>query len=104
MAGVRPPDRLRPGLGQPEMAHLAGPHQFRHGADRLLDRRVRIDPVLVVEVDRLDPEPPEARLTGLAHVVRPSVDPEEGAVRGTYVAELGGDHDLIAPVADGAPD
>src|SRR3954453_4988732 len=104
MDGVCPPERLRTRLGQPEMAHLAGPHQFRHGAARLLDRRVRIDPVLVVEVDRLDSEPPEARLAGLAHVVRPSVDPQEGAVRGAYVAELGGDHDLIAPVADGAPD
>ena len=38
--------------------------QPRHLADRLLDRHVRVDAVLVVEVDRLDPEPLQARFAG----------------------------------------
>ena len=42
-------------LGQPQVADLAGPHQFRHGADGFLDRRGRVNAMLVVEVDDLDP-------------------------------------------------
>ena len=39
------------------MADLAGADEFGHGADRLLDRHSRIDPVLVIEIDHLGPEP-----------------------------------------------
>ena len=48
------------GLGQAEVAHLALLHQLGHGAHRLLDRRVGVDAVLVVEVDHLDAEPLQA--------------------------------------------
>ena len=41
-------------------------HQLGHRADRVLDRRVGIDAVLVVEVDRLDAEPLQARLAATA--------------------------------------
>ena len=47
-------------LGQAEVAHLASPHQLRHRADGVLDRRVGIDAVLVVEIDHVDPESPQA--------------------------------------------
>ena len=44
-------------LPKAERPHLAFAHQFGHGADRVLDRHVGIDAVLVVEVDDIDIEP-----------------------------------------------
>jgi hypothetical protein len=54
---VRAADRLRRGLGEPEVADLALLDELRHRADRLLDRTVSVDAVLVVEVDVVDAEP-----------------------------------------------
>jgi hypothetical protein len=39
---------------RPEESHLALLYQLAHGADGLLDRGVRVDTVLVVEVDVVD--------------------------------------------------
>ena len=46
----------------PSARTLPCAHQLGHRADRLLDRHAGIDPVLVVEVDRVDAEPPERGL------------------------------------------
>ena len=67
---VRAADGLRIGFRQAERAHLALLDQALHRADRVLDRRVRVDAVLVVEVDDVDAQALEARLAGLHHVVR----------------------------------
>src|SRR5712691_8127436 len=83
-------ERLRPGLREAEIAHLAGLDQPRHRAHRLLDRHVRVDAVQVVEVDVVDAELREARLAGGAHVLGPAV----GVVD---VTELGADDDVVAP-------
>src|SRR6266536_3355709 len=48
--GVGAADRVRAGLGQADVAHLALGDQVGQGADGLLDGRVRVDPVLVVEI------------------------------------------------------
>jgi len=55
------------------MAHLAGVHQFRHRAHRLLDRRARVHAVLVVEVDvvqvhHIGVQPLQALIDALVHV------------------------------------
>src|SRR2546430_12808995 len=47
---------------------------FRSRADRFLDRRVRIDAVLVVEVDYVDAQALQARYAGLHDVLGPAVD------------------------------
>ena len=57
--GVGPADRVRRRLGQAEVADLAGLDELGHGADGLLDRHGRVDPVLVVEVEVVDAEPLE---------------------------------------------
>src|SRR5215207_1465090 len=104
MYGLGSPDCLWAGLRQAEAAHFSRLHEVAHRTHRVLDGRVRVDPVLVVEVDHLDPEPFETGLAGLAHVVGPAVDAQKRAVRGAHVAELGGEHDLVAAVPNGAPD
>ena len=85
-------------LGEPEIADLALRHQLAHRADRLLDRRIGVDPVLVVEVYVIDAEPGERSLAGLADVLGPPVDAALGRVVGVaHDAELGGDDGSVAP-------
>ena len=55
--GVGAADRLDAGLGQAEMLDLAFRDQLLDRAGHVLDRHVRVDPVLVEQVDRLDAEP-----------------------------------------------
>jgi hypothetical protein len=84
--------------------HLAGGDRFRHRADGLLDRRVEVDAVLVVEVDVIRTEPPEGLVDRRAHVVRPAVDAAVGAARACGVAELRREHDLASAPGDRAAD
>jgi hypothetical protein len=71
---VRAADRLRARFRQAERAHLAGFHQALHRADRILDRHVRIDAVLVIEVDDVDAEALQARIARAQHIVGGAVD------------------------------
>ena len=87
---VRAADGFRARFGQAERAHLALLDEPLHRAHRVLDRRVGVDAVLVVEVDDLDAEALQARLAGLHHVLRPAVDALL-AVGELHLAELGGD-------------
>ena len=98
--GVGPADGGRRGLGEPEVADLAGLHQLGHRADGLLDRDRLVDAVLVVEVDVVDAEPLQRGVAGRADVVGGAVDADHGAVGEPLVAELGGELDLVAPAGD----
>ena len=65
--------------------------ELGHGADAVLDRHVRVDPVQVVEVDDVDTETPQRRLAGLADVlgravVAPSWVAESSTTRPDLVA------------------
>ena len=62
------------GFGQADVADLALLDQLGHAADRLLDRHVGIDPVLVEEVDRVDAEPLQRAFAGAAGIGRAAVD------------------------------
>jgi hypothetical protein len=69
MGGVRSPDRLRSGLGEPEMANQSSRDQLGHSTDSLLDRRRLIDPVEVIEVDVIGAETRKAFLERRANLV-----------------------------------
>jgi hypothetical protein len=97
-------DGGRRSFAEPEVLHLAGPHQLGHRADRLLDRHGVVDAVLVVEVDVVDAEPRERRVARRAHVFRCAANAEEGAGSRADVAELRGQHHLVAATLDGASD
>src|SRR4051794_24525989 len=93
------------GLGEPEVADLALLHELGHRADGLLDRRLGVDAVLVVEVDGVHAEALERRLARLAHVAGVAADAEELAVLAAHVAELRGDQRALpAPLAQRAAD
>ena len=102
--GVRPADGGGRGLGQAEVADLAGLDELGHGADGLLDRDGLVDAVLVVEVDVVDAEALQRGVAGRADVVGAAVDADHGAVGEALVAELGGELDLVAPAGDGLAD
>ncbi|MNU92443.1 hypothetical protein D3C71_823590 [compost metagenome] len=55
--GVRLAKGRRTRLRKAERLHLAFPHQIGHCADRLFNCHVRIDAVLVIEVDDIDTQP-----------------------------------------------
>ncbi len=57
--GVGAPDGLRTGLGKAEVLHLAGLNQLLHRAGYVFDGHVRVNAVLVEQVDGFYPESPE---------------------------------------------
>ena len=89
-------DGVGGGLGQAEVLDLAGVDQVLDRAGDLLDRHVGVDPVLVVQVDRVDPEPPQRAVDGAGDVVG-AQHPAAGLAvdRVDVLGELGGDHDLV---------
>src|SRR5271166_457294 len=91
--GVGAPNRLRTGLRQPEMLHLARRDQLLDCAGDILDRHVRINAVLVEEIDALDAEPLERGIRNLLYLLRPAIHARHLAVH-DIEAEFGGDHHL----------
>src|SRR5437773_37519 len=69
-------DRFGSGFGQAKKTDLACAHEFSHCADGLLNGRVRINPMLIVEIDALNIEPAQTSFAGLAQTIgaaRPSL-------------------------------
>src|SRR5216684_2058758 len=85
------------------MANLAFFYELRHGSDGFFNRRVGIDAMLVIQIDRLNPQPPEAAFAGLANIVGFAV---QGAGTGgfgiTDDAEFRGQHNFVALAFEGA--
>jgi hypothetical protein len=82
---------------------LAGPHQIGQGADGVLDRHLRVHPVLVVQIDVLGAEPLERPLDRGPGVVRVPVDGAPAVAAAVREQpELGRDHHLV-PAARESP-
>src|SRR3954453_2515783 len=95
---MRPAKPLRAPLAQPDKPHLAALDEPAHLADRILDRHVGIDPVLVIEVDRIEAEPLQAGIAGLPDIFGAAID-AVGAAGLAGLAELGRDHEVVAPLS-----
>jgi hypothetical protein len=54
--GVGAADRRGRGFGQADVQDLPFGHELGQGADGVLDRGVRVDAVLVVDVDAVGPQ------------------------------------------------
>src|SRR4051794_33807492 len=70
---VRASDGLCAGLRQTEVLHLALVDQVLHRTRDVFDRYVKIDAMLVIEVNRLDPESFQRSLHYFFDVLRPAV-------------------------------
>src|SRR5438094_10380974 len=75
MHRMRASDTIGAGFGQTEITHLAGANQLRHRAYGFFDRRLRIDPMLIIEIDAINAEPAQARFARLLHILRFPVNP-----------------------------
>ncbi len=84
-------------LGHAEVLHLAGLDQLLDRAGDVFDRHLRVDPVLVVEVESLDAEPLQRAFDDLLDDLGPARHPSPGLPldRIDVPAELGGDHHLV---------
>ena len=81
---------------------LAGPHEVGERVDRLLDRRVRVRAVDLVQVDVIGAQPPQAPFDGPADPP-PRVAPLV-RVRSHPTVELGGQHDVVPSSLQGLAD
>src|SRR5438105_3377077 len=104
MHRVRAADGGHPGLGEPEVAHLAFLDQALHRTDGFFDRGLRIDAMLIVEIDDLDTEPFEARFAARSDVVRLAAHAARHAARFSHDAEFGRQVDLRASAVDRTAD
>jgi hypothetical protein len=89
-------DRSDAGLGHPEVVDHAGLDELFDGAGDVLDGDVRVDAVLVEQVDGLGPQATEGTLDGGADVVRSAGDTDLLAVLVEREPELCGDDDILA--------
>jgi hypothetical protein len=96
MHRVRAADRGLARLGQAVVQDLPFRDQLGERPDGLLDRRLRIHPVLVVEIDAIGAEALQRALDRAPHVRRRAVEHPASLAAGVH-AELRGDHDAVAP-------
>ena len=66
-------DGLHARFGEAEVLDLAFLNQFLHRARHVFDGHVRVDAVLIEQVDDVDLEPLERAFDGLLDVLRPAV-------------------------------
>jgi hypothetical protein len=92
---MRAAEVLHARLGQPEVAHLAGLDQLLDRGCDILDRDVRIDAVLVEQVDVVGAEPAQRVVDAPSDRHRPAVRPGRRSGR-ELEAELRGDDNLVA--------
>src|SRR6266545_40286 len=100
MDRVRSPDRLRRSLREAEISNLALVNEIGHRADRLLDRRPRVDSVEIVEVDVVDAEPLERCLARPPDMCRAAVYASVAWFIGANEAEFRGQYDILAAARD----
>src|SRR6266705_55235 len=70
MDGVRTANRLSASFRETEKSHFALANQVSHGANRFFNRRVWIDPMLVIKINYINTEPAQTSLAGFTHIIR----------------------------------
>src|SRR6516162_8913578 len=90
-----PSDRRSTGFTDPQMAHLPLSHEVTHGADCVLDRNSRVDPMDVVEVDDFRLKASQALLAAGPDVLRPTIRAWHTG-RDTEIAEFARDDVIVA--------
>jgi hypothetical protein len=101
MDGMRTTDVRDTGLGKPEKSYLALLDKISYCAGHFLDRHVRINAMLIEEIDMVGIEPLQGVLNPLANMLGPagSFGADLFAVLETKT-EFGGDHHLVAPALE----
>jgi len=84
--------------------HLPRPDQVLDRSSHLLDRHLRVDAVLVEQVDGVDSEPLERTVHGLADVLGAAGAAHLAALLVEAEPELGGDDHVAAEGGEGLAD
>ena len=97
--GVSATNRLCSCFRKAEVFNLAYLNQVLHCSCHIFDGHIRVNTVLIEEVNRLDPEPLEGALHYLLDVLGPTIQPLPAPLElpvGTEIlAEFGADHYLV---------
>src|SRR6266496_983174 len=70
MNGMRAADRFLACFGQTEKAHLTLPHKLCHGVNGLFDWRVRIDTMLIINIDHINAQSAQTSFASFADIIR----------------------------------
>ena len=101
---VRPLQRGDRRLAQADVADLAFADQIRHRAHDVFDRHLRIDPVLIIKIDLLHAQAPQAALDGAPDILGAAADAARRRIRRiAQDAELGGQEHLLPFAFDRFP-
>jgi len=95
MGGMGAADGLGAGLGQADVADMAGGDQLGDRPHGVLDRDLGVHPAETVDVNMIGPEALEAVGEEVADRHRPAVDPDVGQVGAAQGAELHAQHHLV---------
>ena len=95
--GMRAANRLHAGFRQAEVLDLAFLNQVLHCSGDVFDRHVRVDTMLIEQIDRIDLEPLERSLGDFFDVLRAGYPGRSACARRVELEpELRRDHHLIA--------
>ena len=86
------PDGLHSGFRKSEVLHLTFPNQILHRAGHIFDRNVRIDTMLIEQIEHVCPESFQRSLSNFLNVLWSTVDADLLAFGTDLESELGGDH------------
>src|SRR5271167_2323316 len=90
---MRAADGLHTGFRKPEVLDLPRSDQVLHGPGYILHRYVRVNPMLIEQVDVIGPEPFQRCIGDGPDTLRPAVRASRGIP--VLEAELSGNHDLV---------
>src|SRR6267142_5999943 len=89
------PQRLRAGFRQSDRSDLARRNEFGQRANGFLDRNVRINAMLIIEIDRFDAQPTKARVARTADILGRTIHAPDSVGTDTE-AKLSRDDDAVA--------
>src|SRR6202044_3134494 len=94
---VGPADSLRARLGKPKVLHLALLDEIFHGSGNVFDRNIRIDTMLIEQIDDISSEPLERGFRNFLDVLWPAI--QSGLFAGIRIkleSEFSSDRNLLA--------
>src|ERR1700682_1414247 len=89
------PQRFRAGFRQSDRSDLARRNKLGHRTNCFLNRNVRINPMLVIEINRFYAQPMKTRVACTANILGRTIDAPDSVGTDTE-AKLGRDDDAIA--------
>src|SRR5260370_40224350 len=96
MDGVGATDRLHSCFRKPEMLYLPFLNQILDRPSNIFDSHVRVNPMLIEEIDVVGLQSLERRFGDLLDVLGPAIHAELLAVGTKFETEFGGYHNLTA--------